>query len=92
MSDIIDRGQSADQQTEADNTGAGRVWSSSRGVSEGCCWDPAHPSVLFLGSYLDETVLGICSSWMVPGSSSESGTALGVFPGTGLDATIFATV
>lgn len=72
---------------------SGPVPGGSRRAAAGTLLPPPPPrSVLFLGSYLDETVLGICSSWTVPGSSSESGTVLGVFPGTSLDATIFATV
>lgn len=63
-------------------------------VRKDCCLDPvsAPSCVLFLSSYLDETVLGTCSAWMVSGSSCESGTVLVVFSGSGVDATIFATV
>ena len=45
-------------------------------------------------TYLGETLLGACGSWtvLVSGASCESGTVLVVFSGTGLDATIFATV
>lgn len=83
---------------ESDNTGAVMLGMDVSGpvsvMSRACCLDPvsAYFCVLFLSSNQDETVLGTCSSWIVLCASCESGTMLMVFSGTGVVATIFATV